>query len=47
MGFNSFANFGDIKGESTDKDHKDWVMILKYDHAVPAAFGFAKDRRRA
>jgi hypothetical protein len=20
--------FGDIKGESTDKDHKDWVMIL-------------------
>ena len=22
------ANFGDIKGESTDKDHKDWVMIL-------------------
>ena len=34
MGFNSFANFGDIKGECTDKDHKDWVMILKYDHAV-------------
>ena len=34
MGFNGFANFGDIKGESTDKDHKDWVMILKYDHAV-------------
>jgi hypothetical protein len=25
--FNRFANFGDIKGESTDKDHKDWVMI--------------------
>jgi type VI secretion system secreted protein Hcp len=34
MAFNGFANFGDIKGESTDKDHKDWVMILKYDHAV-------------
>ena len=32
--FNAFANFGDIKGESTDKDHKDWVMILKYDHAL-------------
>lgn len=32
--FNGFVNFGDIKGESTDKDHKDWVMILKYDHAV-------------
>ena len=23
-----FVNFGDIKGESTDKDHKDWVQIL-------------------
>lgn len=32
--FNGFANFGDIKGESTDKDHKEWVMIVKYDHAV-------------
>ena len=21
--FNGFVNFGDIKGESTDKDHKD------------------------
>jgi hypothetical protein len=28
--FNSFVNFGDIKGESTDKDHKDWVMALGY-----------------
>jgi hypothetical protein len=26
--FNAFLNFGDIKGESTDKDHKDWVQIL-------------------
>lgn len=34
MAFNGFANFGDIKGESTDKDHKDWVAILRYDHAV-------------
>jgi len=32
--FNAFANFGDIKGESTDKDHADWVMILSFDHAV-------------
>lgn len=32
--FNAFANFGDIKGESTDKDHKDWVMILSYSHAI-------------
>jgi len=34
MAFNGFINFVDIKGESTDKDHKDWVTILKYDHAV-------------
>jgi type VI secretion system secreted protein Hcp len=34
MAFNAFANFGDIKGESTDKDHKDWVSILSYDHGV-------------
>ena len=34
MAFNAFANFGDIKGESTDKDHKDWVMITQYDHEV-------------
>jgi hypothetical protein len=26
----TFLNFGDIKGESTDKDHKDWVMISKF-----------------
>jgi hypothetical protein len=30
--FNGFANFGDIKGESTDKDHKDWIEILSYSH---------------
>ncbi len=34
MAFNSFANFGDIKGESTDKEHKDWVMILGFSHGV-------------
>lgn len=32
--FNAFVNFGDIKGESTDKDHKDWVMITKYVHEI-------------
>jgi len=32
--FNAFANFGDIKGESTDKDHKDWVMVTKYEHEI-------------
>jgi hypothetical protein len=25
-GARTAVNFGDIKGESTDKDHKDWVM---------------------
>jgi type VI secretion system secreted protein Hcp len=34
MAFNGFANFGDIKGESTDKDHKDWVTILQFNHAI-------------
>jgi type VI secretion system secreted protein Hcp len=34
MAFNGFANFGDIKGESTDKDHKDWVAVLGFDHGV-------------
>ena len=34
--FDGFANFGDIKGESTDKDHKDWVTILQFNHAVTA-----------
>jgi type VI secretion system secreted protein Hcp len=34
MAFNAFVNFGDIKGESTDKDHKDWVMITQFDHEV-------------
>ncbi|HSR10450.1 MAG TPA: hypothetical protein VLS90_03330 [Thermodesulfobacteriota bacterium] len=27
VGFNDWVQFGDIKGESTDKDHKDWVMV--------------------
>jgi hypothetical protein len=30
--FNGFVNFGDIKGESTEKDHKDWISILDYRH---------------
>jgi len=34
MAFNAFANFGDIKGECTDKDHKDWVLITQFDHEV-------------
>ena len=34
MAFNAFVNFGDIKGECTDKDHKDWVMIQGFEHGV-------------
>jgi len=34
MAFNAFVNFGDIKGESTDKEHKDWVMIQSYSHDI-------------
>jgi len=34
--FNAFLNFGDVKGESTDKDHKDWVSVLSYNHTVTA-----------
>jgi hypothetical protein len=25
-----FTGFGDIMGESTDKDHKDWVTLFQY-----------------
>lgn len=32
--FNAFANFGDIKGECTDKNHKEWVAILNFSHEV-------------
>lgn len=34
MSFDAFANFGDIKGESTDKAHKDWVMLTSFQHQV-------------
>jgi len=34
MSFNAFVNFGDIKGESTDKDHKDWVTMTGYEQGV-------------
>lgn len=34
MSFNGFVNFGDIKGESTDKDHKDWVEVMGYHQSV-------------
>jgi len=34
MAFDAFANFGDIKGECTDKNHKDWVMITSFSHGI-------------
>jgi hypothetical protein len=30
--FDGFLSFGDIKGESTDKDHKDWIQVLSFRH---------------
>ena len=38
MAVNGFVNFGDIKGESTDKDHKDWVSIMGYHESVTRPF---------
>jgi len=38
MAINGFVNFGDIKGESTDKDHKDWVSIMGYHESVTHPF---------
>lgn len=32
--FNAFVNFGDIKGECTEKDHKDWVAATKVEFKV-------------
>lgn len=32
--FNAFVNFGDIKGEVTEKDHKDWVAATKVEYQV-------------
>jgi type VI secretion system secreted protein Hcp len=32
--FNAFVNFGDIKGECTEKDHKDWVAAIKVEFKV-------------
>jgi len=35
--FNAFLNFGDIKGESTDKDHKDWISVESFSWGLPHA----------
>jgi hypothetical protein len=31
-GGDMWSAIGDIKGESTDSNHKDWSVTLKYDH---------------
>jgi hypothetical protein len=36
--YDTFANFGDIKGESTDKGHKDWVEVMNYSQATTQPF---------
>ena len=28
------GGFGDIKGESTDDKHKDWIEILSFNHNI-------------
>jgi len=37
MAFNGFLQIDGIKGESTDKDHKDWIEILSYSHSIAPA----------
>ncbi len=32
--FDAYLNFGDIKGESTDKDHKDWIVVESFSFGV-------------
>ena len=29
-------NWGDIKGESTDDKHKDWIEIVGFSHGIAA-----------
>jgi type VI secretion system secreted protein Hcp len=34
MAVDCFLKIGDIKGESTDDKHKEWIEILSYSHGV-------------
>jgi type VI secretion system secreted protein Hcp len=34
MALDAFMQIDGIKGESTDKDHKDWIELLSFSHAV-------------
>jgi type VI secretion system secreted protein Hcp len=40
MAFDAFLKIDDIKGESTDKDHKDWIDILSF------SFGISRKNER-
>lgn len=42
--FNGFVNFGDIKGESKDKDHKDWITMVSPGSGVTSP-GFVTRKR--
>lgn len=42
MAFDAFVNFGDIKGEVTEKDHKDWVAVTKVAFNVSQAAPLAR-----
>jgi type VI secretion system secreted protein Hcp len=37
MAFDIFLQIDGIKGESTDKDHKDWIEVLSYAHSISQA----------
>ncbi len=37
MAFDVFLQIDGIKGESTDKDHKDWIEVLSYSHSISQA----------
>jgi type VI secretion system secreted protein Hcp len=45
--YNAFLNFGDIKGESTDKDHKDWIEVLSFSQGPPQQRGAGPTGRSA
>lgn len=34
MAFDAFIKIGDIKGESTDSKHIDWIEVLGYEHSA-------------
>jgi type VI protein secretion system component Hcp len=33
--FDAYLQLGDIKGESTDKDHKDWIQVESFSQGPP------------